>query len=66
MGVKDFYCAVTPGCIPPLENTHMAEYPGPGKYTVLKTGDERSREVFDTQMVNSSPHGGVLNQVYCW
>ena len=65
MGVKDFYCAVTPGS-KNIQNVHMAEYPGAGKYTVLKIGDERSREVFDTQMVNKSPHGGVLNQVYCW
>ena len=57
MGVKDFCAAITPG-------SKITNCAGPGCFKVLK-GPEcgRSADIFETQKVATSPHGGVLNQV---
>ena len=56
MGVKDFCASVTPGSKP-------SELFGACNYKILPTGYERSQDIFEQQKVDTSPNGGVLNQV---
>ena len=56
MGVKDFCASVTPGSKP-------SELFGACNYKILPTGYERSQDIYEQQKVDTSPNGGVLNQV---
>ena len=56
MGVKDFCAAITPG-------SKSYKYAGDGYHKILATGGERSADIYEEQKLDTSPNGGVLNQV---
>ena len=56
MGVKDFSAAIIPG-------SKSCRYAGDEVHKILGTGHGLSEEIYEEQKVETSPHGGVLNQV---
>ena len=56
MGVRDFSAALVPG-------SKSSQYTGDGRHKILTSGTEKSPDIYEEQKVETSPNGGVLNQV---